>query len=241
MPHTELMKTRCYSSCPAVGYWHMMDKPNGQGQLWKGLTLPNVGGLKYIYFFPILSGDGGKEPKPSPNSKCSCRVLLGKWSGFSGRDLARRGGSWSADFGAGSPEAACEPCSRASSPTAFGHGTRHLTESPGDVDIGSMSKRSENLAGLCPDDINFGRTSQESKSCWGESKCLQICNCRGRRNSFCRRVFWLLCKSLRCPSPIRYLVNVSWLSLERQQQLQSCRLVPSRMFLPPRAAGGFLL
>lgn len=36
-------------------------------------------------------------------------------------------------------------------------------------------------------------------------------------------------------------VNASWLSLERQQQLQSCRLVPSRMFLPPRAAGGFLL
>lgn len=50
------------------------------------------------------------------------------------------------------------PCLRGSRLVVFGHGTHHPAESPGDVDIGSMSRRSGNLAGLCPDDITFGRT-----------------------------------------------------------------------------------
>jgi len=40
---------------------------------------------------------------------------------------------------------------------AFGPGARHLTRSPGAVDIGNVSKRSGNLADLCPNDISFGR------------------------------------------------------------------------------------
>lgn len=72
---TELMETRWHCGFTAVGCWHLAYK---QVQHWKELILPKLGGLKYIYFFPVLSGDCGKEPKPSPKSKCSYRGLLGK-------------------------------------------------------------------------------------------------------------------------------------------------------------------
>lgn len=138
----------------------MMYKSNGHGHHWKRLTLPNLRCLKYTFFFPIVSGDGGKGPKPSQKLKWNCRALLGKQNAFSGRDLSRLGGAGVQILGLTLPEQPVSqaPCSRASSPVAFVHGTRHLAESPGDVDIGSVSKRSENLAGLCPDDISFGRT-----------------------------------------------------------------------------------
>lgn len=60
--------------------WLLLDvgTRHKKGQHWKELILPELGVLKEICFFPILRGYGGKEPKPSPKSKCSYRGLLRK-------------------------------------------------------------------------------------------------------------------------------------------------------------------